>query len=114
MSIECVEFKSHASGALQGFANFRVPKMGIEIFGCGVFMKDGKRWLSLPSREYQDKDSGEKKYISIMRFMDKSHHEAFCKAALQAMDEWCVKNAQVDEPCAQPAETFKEEDGCPF
>ena len=97
MSIECLEYKPHASGALQGFANFRVPKMGIELFGCGLFMKNGKRWLSMPSREYNDPESGEKKYISIMRFIEKSHNDAFAAAALKALDEWCAKNAVPEE-----------------
>lgn len=111
MSVECMEFRSHESGALKGFANFRVPKMGIELFGCGVFMKDGKRWLSMPSREYQDNETGEKKYMNIMRFMDKSHHEGFCKAALQAMDEWCLANAEKHEV---PATQEPDYDECPF
>jgi len=101
MSIECMEFKSHPSGALLGFANYRLPKMGIELFGCGVFSKNGRRWVSTPSREYQDPESGEKKYIAIMRFSEKSHQEAFSKSALEAMDAWCAKEAgpsAADEP----------------
>lgn len=110
MTIECIDYRSHESGALQGFANFRVPKMGIEIFGCGVFMKDGKRWLALPSREYEDRDSNEKKYMSIMRFIDKGHNEGFCKAALHALDEWCANQAQSDgEP-----ESNQTEEELPF
>jgi len=112
MSIECIEYKSHASGALQGFANFRVPKMGIELFGCGVFSKNGRRWINMPSREYQDQESGEKKYISIMRFMEKTHNEAFCKAALQALDEWCEKQGLND--IKQPGEDTGQGDGVPF
>jgi hypothetical protein len=66
--------------------------MGIEVFGCSVFNKDGNRWISLPSREYKDKESGQKKYIGTMRFIEKSHNDAFCKSALQQIDEWCAKN----------------------
>lgn len=106
MSIECMEFKAHESGALKGFANFRVPKMGIELFGCSIFMKDGRRWMSLPSREYVDRETGDKKYISIMRFMEKEHNDSFCKAALHSMDQWCAANAQQQPqpsaPIAQP------------
>lgn len=102
MTIECTEFRIHQSGALQGFANFRIEKMGIEIFGCGVFMKDGRRWLSLPSREYEDPQSGEKKYAPIMKFIENKHQEFFCKTALQVMDEWCEKQQQ--EPESDPDE----------
>lgn len=97
MSIECLNYKPHASGALQGFADFRLEKMGIELFGCGLFMSNGKRWLKLPSREYVD-ESGEKKFIQVIRFINKDHNEAFCKAALQAIDMWCAANAEPEQP----------------
>tara|TARA_R110002126_G_scaffold185420_2_gene333947 strand:- start:191 stop:535 length:345 start_codon:yes stop_codon:yes gene_type:complete len=114
MSIECFDFKSHASGALQGFANFRLAKMGIELFGCGVFMKNGKRWVSLPSREFNDKDTGEKKYISIMRFMDKAHGDAFSNGALVAFDSWCEKNAPKEEKPSEFIPFVQDADQVPF
>lgn len=95
MTVECIGYKSHESGALKGFANFRMTMsngMAFELFGCGIFMKDGRRWAGMPSREYQE--DGAKKYISIFRFCEKPHTEAFCKAALQALDTWCSANAQ--------------------
>jgi hypothetical protein len=98
MSIECTGFKSHQSGALQGFANFIVPKMGIELFGCGVFMKNGKRFLTMPSREFNDPETGEKKYIKIMKFIESAHNEAFCKSALQALDAWCAAQEAPSAP----------------
>ena len=104
MTVECLDYKSHASGALQGFANFRVPKMGVELFGCGVFMKNGKRWVSMPSRQYEE--DGEKKYISVMRFIEKDHADAFSKIALQALDDWCAKNTEQE---LIPAESTQEE-----
>ena len=91
MSIECLDYRAHESGALKGFANFYVPKMGIEIYGCGLFQKNGRRWLSLPSREGEQ--DGEKKYFQIMRFREKSHAEAFLKACMTALDEWIQQNA---------------------
>ena len=71
-------------------------------------MKNGKRWLSLPSREFQDKDTGEKKYMSIMRFMEKAHNDAFCKAALKALDDFCAQHAHEEPAQEQSAE------GLPF
>lgn len=100
-TIECIGFKSHVSGALQGFANLRVPKMGIEVFGCSIFVKEGRRWMSMPSREYLDRDTGEKKYISTFRFMEKQHQDSFCKAALQAIDFWREQNPEPEPEASQ-------------
>ena len=40
--IECMDFRAVPKGYLQGFANLWVSKMGLEIYGCSVYMKDGK------------------------------------------------------------------------
>ena len=107
MTIECTEFRAHEKGTLQGFANFWVPKMGLEIYGCALHMKDGRRWLNLPSREYKD-DLGEIKYMNIIRFRDKYHYVKFGEAAKKAIDEWCAKNASSPMVKDDPNEE------CPF
>jgi hypothetical protein len=114
VSIECIEYKPHPSGALQGFANFRVPKMGIEIYGCGVFMKDGKRWVSMPSRDYKDPENGEKKYISIMRFIVQSHNESFVTAALAALDKWCQEHSVLEVKPSEFVASDPDADKVPF
>ncbi len=95
--IECIRFKSHSKGALLGFADFRLPKMGIEIFGCSVHQKNGRRWVNLPSREYEN-ELGEKKYASHVRFIEQAHYNAFGEQALKAIDKWCEENNQVATP----------------
>ena len=106
MSIECMAYKAHESGSLQGFANLWIPKMGLEIYGCTLNMKDGKRWLSLPSKEYKNKD-GETKYQPILRFREKEHLTKFCQLARDAVDEWCAIEA------GKAQEEIKDE-GVPF
>ena len=88
MTIECFGFTSHESGFLQGFADLKVPKMGIKLFGCGLFSKGGRSWLSLPSRDYIDKESGEKKYIPVMDFIDSDHKVPFSKEAMEAVQKF--------------------------
>tara|TARA_R110002096_G_scaffold113208_2_gene246250 strand:+ start:1041 stop:1388 length:348 start_codon:yes stop_codon:yes gene_type:complete len=115
MSFECINYKKHESGALQGFADFRIPKMGIELYGCGVFMSNGKRWVKSPSREFNDPESGEKKYINILKFMKKEHNDSFSNGALVALDKWCAENAEPEPEQEQPAfEPFNPEEGAPF
>ena len=106
MAIECFEFRALSSGALQGFADFRLlltNGMGIEFFGCSVFMKDGRRWVSLPSREYFDKETKEKKYSKCARFVEKSHMDAISESSLKALDEFCSKQP---EPVQEEAKSM--------
>lgn len=92
MTIECMEFKPHNNKNLIGFANFWVPKMGLEIYGCSLHQKEGRRWLNLPSREYKDAE-GVVKYMPVIRFRDKDHYNAFIDACKRAIDAWCAENA---------------------
>lgn len=113
MTIECMVYRGYVKGSLQGFANLWIPKMGIELHGCSIHMKDGRRWLNLPSREYPDSTTGEMKYVSIVRFRNKEHQNLFCEKAKGAVDEWIAKNAP--PPGAQPEEAqFQEDPEIPF
>ena len=93
--IECTRFVTLQKGSLQGFADLYVPKWGIEIKGCSLFMKNGKRWVSMPSREYEV--DGEKKYAPIVAFRNKAHMDAFSEQAKDAIDNYCI-NTSVHAP----------------
>ena len=48
--IECLKYKPINKGSLLGYADIFVPKMGLEIFGCSLHQKDGRRWVNFPSK----------------------------------------------------------------
>jgi len=103
-NIECLNFKRFdSSGCLFGFADFYIPKTGMEIFGCSVFQKEGRRWINFPNREFTD-DAGEKKYIPYIRFRNKDLNNLFISAALKALDHWILHNHE------EQVEAVKEED----
>lgn len=109
--IEVLKFRSHTKGALLGFADIFIDKTGMEIYGCTMYQKDGRRWVNLPQKEYEE--NGEKKYAPVVRFRNKAHQTAFQDQALDAIDEWCAQNAaSVQEE--EPPEAFQEEEGIPF
>ncbi len=91
--IECTNFKTHQKGSLQGFADLFVDSWGVEIKGCSLFMKGGRRWVTFPSREYDNKE-GEKKYMPYIRFRNKEHMDAFATQAKEAIDKWCMLNPE--------------------
>lgn len=88
--IECIGFRKHESGTLQGFANFFIPKMGLEIYGCALHKKGERRWLNMPSKEIIE--DGKIIYLSVIRFRDKGHFELFIKQAKEAIDNWVSEN----------------------
>lgn len=110
--IECTNFKSYNKGHLQGFADFYLPKWGIEIYGCSLYMKDGSRWLNLPSNEYINSE-GEKKYAPFLRFREKKHWQIFMKQAKGAIDKWCEENPH-QEPSSHTEEGDDLDEELPF
>ena len=110
MTIECLRYKSYTKGSLQGFADLYIPKTGLEIYGCSIHQKDGRKWLNMPSKEYQN-DDGETKWSHCVRFRERAHMDAFSKLALKAIDDWCISHAE--QECSQetPADP---NDGIPF
>ena len=90
--IECTKFTPHANGFLQGFADFYIEKWGVEINGCSLFMKEGRRWVNFPAKEYENKE-GEKKFMPLIRFREKEHNTKFMEAAKEAIDKWCADEA---------------------
>lgn len=84
MSLECIKYHAVNKNTLLGYADFFIPKMGLEIAGCAHFRKNDQEWVGLPNREYTTKD-GEKAYAPIVKFREKSHQNAFSDAARKAI-----------------------------
>jgi len=86
--IKCTNFRPYESGYCKGFADISVDKWGITLKDLTLFEKDGKRWVALPSKEYTDKETGEKKRASFIHFKEKEHKFEFCKRARDAIDQY--------------------------
>jgi hypothetical protein len=93
--IKCTNYKSYNKGSLLGFADLLITEWagGIEIPGCKLFQKDGRRWLQLPSREYKD-DEGNIKYAPLFHFRDKEVWQKFMEEAKRAVEEYCASNQE--------------------
>ena len=87
MTIEILNYKPYQKGSLQGFLDYFDSKTGYEVYGCTVHVKDGKRWLNLPSKEYKDKDTGETKWSHSLRIREKEGHFKNTNLVLKALDE---------------------------
>jgi len=95
MKWKIVDFKAYESGALQGF--FVLVAGIFEINNCKFFTKDGKSWVSLPQREY-DQD-GEKKYAPVVKIPDEGRYKDFQKWAVSEV----TKILPGDKPQKEPS-----------
>ncbi len=87
MAIEIIKFKSYEKNTLKGFIDLRLTTIGLEIRQASLHEKAGSRWISLPSKPYQDAD-GTQKWSYILKFYDEAKSKQFQKAVIQALDKY--------------------------
>lgn len=64
-----LNFKKYKKNTLFGFFDLQ-PGSGLLICGMSYHVQNGKRWVSFPSKPYQDE--GETKYQSITKIPDET------------------------------------------
>lgn len=95
MAIQIQQFRKYEKNSLQGFVTLLLTGPGLEIRDATYHMSNGKRWISLPSKPYQDKD-GSTKYSYILAFPDKKIYAAFQSQAIEALDEYLAHHDQTE------------------
>lgn len=83
-----------------------------EIRGCTLFESNGKRWISLPSREYE-KD-GKKKYWPYVSFPDREKNDKFLAAIMATLDQHVLAMAPNNATMAAAKVQGMSDDDLPF
>lgn len=91
--IECLRFNPVNKHTCLGFADVKVSKWGFVINSIALHSKDGKVWVSLPSRQYE-KD-GVKKWSPYMKMEKPEHQREFLRQIQDAIV--AKKNSVVPE-----------------
>lgn len=78
-----LNYKPINKGCLIGKFDIEIKEWGsLRICECTVFQKDGKRWISLPGKQYESKE-GQKKHFSLVKF----NQEVFKKLEASALTQ---------------------------
>lgn len=105
MNFKIINPKPMNKNTLRGFFTLSVGPLEIE--GYSLHEKNGKTWVNPPSREYQDKESDEKKYAPIVRIPDKERYWKF--------QDWAtVEAARLFESAPEARETSTGDSDIPF
>lgn len=92
--IEITKFELVNKGALVAKFNCKIPKFGnLIIRELTLFESGSKRWINLPSRQYQDNE-GKNKYYPFLTYEDRAMDDKFKEAIMKAIDEHMTKLAQ--------------------
>jgi len=107
MKIE--NYKEIRKGSIVSSFNLTLPKWNdFQIRGITLFESNGKRWISMPSRQYDDPATGKKKYYPYVAFVNRELNDKFNEMIIQTLDEY-VKS---QSPNVKPLDNS--EDDLPF
>jgi hypothetical protein len=87
MQMQVVNYKPINKGTLQGFIDIFIPSLNWTITGCGLFMKENRKWVNMPSRSKKDPDTGVITYSDVIS-MSKEDKSRFSNDAIQAYKEY--------------------------
>lgn len=76
-------YKELNHGCLQGCFDVDIEEVGITIRECKFFEKECRKWIGMPSRQYQAKDGTTKHTDCVI--LEKSKQQAFEKAVLEKL-----------------------------
>ena len=94
--IEITKYAPIQKGALLARFDIVIPKWGDFIIrDIVLFQKDGKRWISLPNRQFEV--NGEKKYFNYMGFKEPNMMQSFQNEVMKALDAYCKKQGKKTE-----------------
>jgi hypothetical protein len=106
MSIEIINYKEINKGALKATCDVKMVKWGNFIIrGLAIFEKDGSRWVSFPSKEYE-KD-GKKKWFPHCYFETDNMAEIFRKQFFLVFDKHVNEQIPLNPVQTQVEEKIK-------
>ncbi len=97
-TVICTAWKPYEKNTLKGFADLWLRTARLNVHGCAVHEKNGRRWVQLPARPQLDKDrnlvrdeNGKIQYAKILDFDDREVADRFNAAALKAIEDFGFK-----------------------
>jgi DNA-binding cell septation regulator SpoVG len=86
MALKITKFRDVRKNTLRGFISVRMENIGLEIRDISVHEKNGKQWLAMPSRPYEDSE-GNRKYAFFLDWHDKKQKAQFESSVMALIRE---------------------------
>jgi hypothetical protein len=83
---EIAKYRECRKNTLRAFLSVRMGGVGIEIRDISLHEKNGKQWLAMPSRPYED-SQGNRKYAFILDWFDQERKTQFESTVLALVKE---------------------------
>lgn len=110
--IEITKFEFVQKGALVAKFNIKMHKWGgLLINECTLFESGSKRWITLPSKQYESE--GKKKYFSYLRYEDRDMNDRFLASIMKSVDEH-IESLRKTQPSHEVKSERGQYDDIPF
>ncbi|MBS0655028.1 MAG: hypothetical protein JSR46_04565 [Verrucomicrobia bacterium] len=84
--MEIQNYKQIGKGCLKAKFDVMVPQWHMTIKDCALFEKEGREWITLPSKSYEGKDGGTKHFELVSFPKDvKERFQTKCLEMLKPM-----------------------------
>jgi hypothetical protein len=111
--MKITHYKSINKGSMMASFNVTIPKWAdFEIRNCVLFEANAKRWVNLPSKEYEDKQTQKKKYFQLCGYADNEKNDKLKEAIMKAVDEHIKTLAKQEAPSKN--DFIDQDDDLPF
>jgi hypothetical protein len=97
-SVICTAWRPLDRNTLKGFADLWLRTARLNIRGCAVHEKNGRRWVQLPAKPQLDADrnlvraeDGKVQYAKVMEFDSREVAGRFSEAAMKAIETFIFK-----------------------
>ena len=97
-TVICTAWKPFEWNTLKGFADLWLRTARLNVHGCAVHEKNGRRWVQLPAKPQLDKDrnlvcgeDGKVQYAKVIDFDSREVSDRFNAAALKAIEDFTFK-----------------------
>lgn len=103
MIVRVLEYQKIGKGNLLGKADLLLEGVGLELRGCSHIEGKTGAFIGLPSREYKDEDTGERRWFQVVRFPDSEDYYEFQRVSVAAIEKHNAGDMQAaqSEPFAQ-------------
>jgi DNA-binding cell septation regulator SpoVG len=85
-TLQCLRLRHHAKGKLIGYADFKLPTMGLIFRNCAVLDGENGLWVQLPTYRHAEGDSA--KWVPCVDFADGKRRQQWEREAAMAVEQY--------------------------
>lgn len=111
--MKIIKYNPVNKGAVTCSFTISIPKWAnFQIRNILLMESNGKKWISMPSQSYEDKQTGKKKYYAYLGFEDREVNDKFHVEIIKVLENYIASMIKEDQ--TKPQGSGLNDDELPF